>query len=414
MFLTLNSLYKPVQKQARSRKHPGMLVASSLLAAGVFAGINANAQKAVPTGKPTANPATKKSAGAKPTGKAASTNKPAANAMAVPTPAQLAYQFTPGTTYRYRLSALFDGHIPPFAQPDSPPIHIKVDLVYVATVKKVDKTGATVEFTVDSSDLSLFDHEIKENENINPNTVTTFPIALEDVQKALNATAVLRPDGSIASILTKSSVKVPLDVGFDIRKLFLLLMPVTLSNQPVKIGDTWLSTDGVLGSKAGRIGYTNKLADAKRKGKDGEYALNQTATSTVEDKLDKEGNSTTNPNETYRTLTGKIDLNADMTLSTPLGALPGPLLGQVKSAHILMNANVNRKRMKIDPDHPEVLENDPLDVKARMTIVRENAPAKSGNNRIAEAGAKPKSGKPAVPGSSKPALPGDKTAAGSK
>ena len=391
-----------------------VLLASVALTTCLFAASNVNAQQSTKTDKSGGKPASKNSAGVKPpaksTNKSTNANKPpAVKAIAAPVPAQLAYQFTPGATCRYRLSALFDGHIPPFAQPDSPPIHIKVDLVYVATVKKVDKTGATVEFSVDSADLSLFDHEIREDEKIDPDKTTPFPIPLEDMQKALNATAVLRPDGSVANILTASSVKVQIDVGFDVRKLFLMLMPVTLSNQPVKVGDTWPSADGVLGSKAGRITYTNKLVNAKVKGKDAEYALNQTATSAVEDKLNKEGNSTANDADMYRTLTGKIDMSGDMTLATPLTGAAGPLLGQVKSAHITMNANVVRKRVKIDPDHPEIPEYDPLDVKARITVARENAPAKPGKNGLATPNPKGKNDS-----AGKSAAPGDKPAAETK
>lgn len=387
-----------------------VLLASVALTTCLLAGIGANAQQSTKTAKSGAKSASKNSAGVKPPAKSTNANKPpAVKAVAAPTPAQLAYQFTPGATYRYRLSALFDGHIPPFAQPDSPPIHIKVDLIYVATVKKADKTGATVEFNVDSAELSLFEQEIKEDEKIDPAKVTPFPIPLEDMQKALNATAVLRPDGSVANILTASSVKVQIDVGFDVRKLFLMLMPVTLSNQPVKVGDTWPSGDGVLGSKAGRITYTNKLVDAKVKGKDAAYTLNQTATSTVEDKLNKEGNSTTNDADVYRTLTGKIDMSGDMLLATPLTGTAGPLLGQVKSAHITMNANVTRKRVKIDPDHPEIPENDPLDVKARITVARENAPAKTGKNSLAAPNIKGKNDS-----AGKAVAPSDKPAAGTK
>ena len=145
------------------------------------------------------------------------------------------------------------------------------------------------------------------------------------------------------------------------------------------------------------------------KGKDAEYALNQTATSAVEDKLNKEGNSTANDADMYRTLTGKIDMSADMLLATPLTGAAGPLLGQVKSAHITMNANVMRKRVKIDPDHPEIPEYDPLDVKARITVARENAPAKAGKSALVAPTPKGKNDS-----AGKSVAPGDKPALGTK
>ena len=158
------------------RKHMRAFMPSVALTICLLVAPNVNAQQSTKNDTSGAKSASKNSAGVKPPAKSTNANKPPApKALSAPLPAQLAYQFTLGTTYRYRLSALFDGHIPPFAQPDSPPIHIKVDLVYVATVKKVDKTGATVEFSVDSADLSLFDHEIREDEKIDPDKTTPFP-----------------------------------------------------------------------------------------------------------------------------------------------------------------------------------------------------------------------------------------------
>ena len=319
-------------------------------------------------------------------------------ATAAVTAVPLAYQFTPGSTTHFKVSAFFDGHFPPFAQPESPPVHFKANLGYAATVKKVDKEGATVEFVVESRELYLFKREMGENEKIDLNSEDVAQMSslttLEDMQKALNATAILRTDGSIARILTNSSVKIPFDVGFDIRKLFLMMLPVTFPAQAVKPGDTWPATDGLLGAKPGKTVYTDKLDSVVASGANRTYRLSQKAHADVEDQLDKAGNSTAKAGDVYRTLSGKVDLTSEMTFAVPTRAqkpaaknsggksVAGATqaakdradeiaqAGQVQSAHLTMNAVINRKRVKINPDQPEIPENDPLDVKARMTVTR--------------------------------------------
>lgn len=293
-------------------------------------------------------------------------------------PTMLNYQFTPGAKVKFKVDALFDGHFPPFAQPDSPPVHFKAILGYTATVLKVDAEGATVEFVVDSREMYLFKNEIKEDAKIDINDGDNVAVldgltSLEDIQKALNATAVLRPDGSVVRILSSSSVKVPFDVGFDIRKLFLMMLPITFPNKPVKPGDSWVATDGLLGSKVGKTQYSDRLDAVTGSGTGLAYRLSQSANSVVEDKLDKTGASTSKDADVYRVLSGKVDLTTDTTFVVPVvGAKV--LTGQVKSVHLVMNAVINRKRVKIDPDQPEIPENDPLDVRARMTITRVETP----------------------------------------
>ncbi len=313
-------------------------------------------------------------------------------------PAQLAYQFTLGSVTHFKVNAFFDGHFPPFAQPDSPPVHFKAELGYTATVKKVDKEGATVEFVVDSHELYLFKSEVGENQKVDLDSEDVVLMSglttLQDMQKALNATAILRSDGSIVRILTSSSVKIPFDVGFDIRKLFLMMLPVTFPVQAIKPGDTWPATDGLLGAKPGKTVYTDRL-DSAIGGANTTYRLSQRAHADIEDKLDKAGNSAGKDAEVYRTLSGKVDLTSEMTfvvpaapaqkatLKTPAGktargatqAVPVPAgetaqAGQVQSAHLVMNAVIVRKRVKINPEQPEIPETDPLDVKARMTVTR--------------------------------------------
>ena len=62
---------------------------------------------------------------------------------------QIVYVFKVGESYRYKVVGIFNGHFPPFAQPGSPAINIKAVLEYVATIKKSDDKGATIEFVAD-------------------------------------------------------------------------------------------------------------------------------------------------------------------------------------------------------------------------------------------------------------------------
>ena len=346
----------------------------------LLAALNTNSAQAQSKSPKISKNAANKTASPSKTGKSTA-SAVAANGI---TPALLTYQFTPGAITHFKVSAFFDGHFPPFAQPDADPIHLKADLAYTATVKKVDKDGATVDFVVEHHNLYLYKREVKEDEQINLSGddvadmtgLTTLP----DIQKALNATAVLRPDGTIVRILSTSSVKIPFDVGFDIRKLFLMMLPITFANQPVKTADAWPATDGILGSKPGKTVYADRLESVSVSGPNATYHLTQTAHSTVEDNLDKAGNSTAKAEDAYRALSGKVDLTSEMWFAAPALPQAGAAkaqAGQVKSAHLVMNAAVNRKRLKIDPDQPEIPENDPLDVKARMTIVRDDSPAKT-------------------------------------
>src|SRR5258708_5426830 len=101
---------------------------------------------------------------ANPSGAAQLGTKPAAVAK----PLLLTYAYKPGETRRYQVTAYFDGHIPPFAQPGSKPVHLLIEFTYVAKVLKQDAKGAQVAFTVDAADLNLLNDEVATGAKINP------------------------------------------------------------------------------------------------------------------------------------------------------------------------------------------------------------------------------------------------------
>jgi hypothetical protein len=96
------------------------------------------------------------------------------NAKAAPTSLQLAYALNAGDTFRYRVTGLFNGHFPPFAQPGSPAVNLKVVLEYAGKVNKVDDKGAEVVFVVDKGDLYLLEKEPGEDGKTNPADETPF------------------------------------------------------------------------------------------------------------------------------------------------------------------------------------------------------------------------------------------------
>lgn len=289
----------------------------------------------------------------------------------------LTYHYTQGESHHYKVLAFFSGHFPPFAQPDSPTIHLKALIDYVAAVKKVDAQGATIAFTVEHGDLSLLDKEAPPDGKVDPETETPFPIALEDIQKALNATAVLRPDGSVASLVGGNKMSaVRIDIGFDLRKLFLLIMPISFAPSPVAIDTEWTSTDGLLGSKAGRTTYKNRVVTIEPAGKSKIFHLEQNATARVEDSLNKEGNSTAKPEEIDSTLSGDLTLTGTVQFmaQSAIGgktAKPaknaGQYTGRVSEVQLTMNALLVRKQVKPDPDKIMPPSSN-IDVHARMMV----------------------------------------------
>ncbi len=289
----------------------------------------------------------------------------------------LTYQYKQGESHHYKVLAFFSGHFPPFAQPDSPTIHLKALIDYVATVKKVDAEGATIAFTVERGDLSLLDREAPADGKVDPDWETPFPIALEDIQKALNATAVLRSDGSVASLVGGNKMSaVRIDIGFDLRKLFLLIMPISFAPNPVAVATEWTSTDGLLGSKAGRTSYKNHITTIEPAGKSKIFHLEQNATARVEDSLNKEGNSTAKPEEIASTLSGDLTLNGTVQFlaQSSVGAKTVKLAnnaarytGRVSEVQLTMNALLVRKQVKPDPDKIMPPSSN-IDVHARMTV----------------------------------------------
>ncbi len=293
----------------------------------------------------------------------------------------LTYRFKTGETHRYKIKAFFDGHFPPFAQPGSLPIHLMAEIVYVSKIGKQTAKGTEVSFNVDSADLSLLTHEAKLDEKISPDDQTPFPIALPDVQKALDTKAVIRPDGSIASVVSGNGNVVRVNIGFDLRKLFLLVMPITFPQKPIQPGATWPAQEGVLGTKPGSIQYTNNLVKIVPGIEGYDYNITQDASSKIDDTLDEQDNSTTKADAIFSTLKGDVTLDGNVTFSTPAkqeGMAANTRAGQMMHGMLHMQVNLQHKVTKKDvPAEIIAGKEGDIDVKARLLFRNDDAPAKS-------------------------------------
>ncbi len=295
-----------------------------------------------------------------------------------PAAARLAYDLTPGSAHHYKVTAIFTGHFPPFTQPGGQPVSLRVLLGYNAAVKKADDKGAEVEFTVDSAEIDLLEKDPGPNGKIDPDSVAPWPIALQEVQQRLNVTALLRPDGSIASIEGGSAMPVQINLGIDLRKLFLLVMPVTFPDKPVKINDTWTFTDGLLGNQPGKVTYSGTLTQIDPTDRQLLFHIRQDAQAAINDKHDKGGKLTDNAADAVDQTTGKVTVTGDLLFAAPNAAVRADrCLGRLTRGHLVMNALLTRKRTAPDPDHPEDPATSNIDVQARLFVQADDARPKA-------------------------------------
>ena len=295
----------------------------------------------------------------------------------ITTPVLLSYGYKAGDVRRYKVEAYFTGHFPPFATAGSPPIHLMIVLRYLATVKSVTDKGAEVDFNVEDASLSLLEKEPAEGAKVNPKDVAEFPVPLSQVQKMFNATATLKPNGSITKIQGGDTSSVKIDLGIDLRKLFLVTAPTILADKPVKIGDEWPFADGLLGANPGKTTYTGRLQAIGGAGKSVSATLVQQADATVDGKLDKEGNSTSDNAASVGSLVGKVTLTGTSQLvgtadSTAAGA---GAAGRVTTAKMAMVANL--KRTLPDPEKAGQQLVTDIDIKARLYVTPTQKPAET-------------------------------------
>lgn len=287
----------------------------------------------------------------------------------ITTPVRLTYGYRVGDVRRYKVTAYFTGHIPPVFVAPNPAGHIVTILDYVATVKKVTDKGTEVEFKIENGYLGIMEKEPAEGAKFNPEKdAVEYPIPLTQVQNLFNATATFKPNGAIASIQGGDTSPIKVDVGFDLRKLFLVTAPVMFADKPVKAGEEWTFDDGLLGTKPGKTTYTGRLQSIAGSGKSVTATVYQQADSNVESKLDKEGNSTNDAAAAVGTLVGKVKLTgtAQVVGTTETAPTGAGASGRVTTARMAMVVDLTRTLP--DPEHAGQQQVTPIDVKARLYV----------------------------------------------
>jgi hypothetical protein len=282
----------------------------------------------------------------------ASAQKPQARPAA---PMRFRYDLIPGKAHRYRVFAHFHGLTPPFIEP----VTLRIQFDYLATVKKQDDKGAQIEFTVDKADLVLLARDPGPEGKVSPDEETPFPLPLSQVQSALNITATLRPDGTLVALSGGDSNSSRIQLGLELRKLFLLVMPVVFPDRPVKLNDEWAFDEGILGKSPGRVTYKGKLVQLPNS-KQNAFVFEQQSRSKMDEKKDKAGKITEKAEDVVETTSGEVTFGGTLNfVSSSATRASGQQAGRLKEGRMLLNAQVLRKRTIPDPDRPE----DPLETK---------------------------------------------------
>jgi hypothetical protein len=304
----------------------------------------------------------------KPTVATKSQAAPAANS-------RLTYNFKVGEKRRYNLSAFFVGHFPPIALEGNPPANLEADILYVMTVRKVDAKGAEVEFVAENADIYLLENDPGPDVKVKDDDKIPVPVSLDQIQKALNVTALIQPNGTVATVSGGDNNPIKVDIGFDLRKMFLTILPVVFPNRPVNPGEPWTFDDGVLGHKLGATTYSATLEKAVP-GRPNALSVTQNAQTVIDNKLDKEGNSTDKPADQVGSLTGKVTAVGRVVFAASKS--PGGSAVQVTESRLNMVALL--KRIIPDPAEPGKKSETNIDVKARLVVKPDTTSRKTAAN----------------------------------
>ena len=277
----------------------------------------------------------------------------------------LNYAFKVGETRKYRVTGLFHGQFPPFASPGAPPVNLRIVLDYVANVKKQDKDTAEIAFHIERADLFLLEAEPDKDGRLPPGKEeVNFPIPVEDIQKSLDVTATLKPDGTVSNITGGNASSAKINFGIELRKLFLLIFPVAFTGSDAT-GSTWKTEDGLLGKAPGLISYETRLSGKTAK----TLTLKQTGVSKINDMKDENNNSVTEMAKAATLNTGEASYEGTLIYATQTGGDKTRVAtGQLLSANLNLVAKVHTKITKPDPKKPEEPTETDVDVTARFKV----------------------------------------------
>jgi hypothetical protein len=232
-----------------------------------------------------------------------------------------------------------------------------------------------IDFVVEQADLNMLDKAPGDDGKVDPASEVPFPVPLDQVQGMLNVTATLQPDGSVSAVSGKSDSPLKLDIGFDLRKLFLMTMPIIFPGNAVKTSDTWPVMDGLLGKKEAKnnITYTNHLIEIAPKDQSVVFTIGQDAQNVIDAKIDKDGKSADTDANAVKSTSGKATLTGKVKfLAQPSSDKPDHYIGRISEGTLTMNANIVTKQLKPDPNNPDDPKETTIDIKGRFFIVADD------------------------------------------
>ena len=295
---------------------------------------------------------------------AAPADRPAASA-------RLGYHFKAGETNRYRIIGFFDGRIPPFVQADGPPAHLRVTLDYVTHTDKLTADGAEVSYHVEKAEILVLQNAVGPDNIMPPSDEQIdFPVPIAQIQAALDVKATLKSDGSIVKVTGGDANSQKINLGIELRKLFLLLLPVSFPENAVKTGDQWNFSDGLLGKNAGKTTYSASLTALQTGKRDTTFQCSETAQATFDESKDKAGKPAMNPADVVDTSQGKASLTGNFSFTAPTkpDQQTNRSAGHLQEGHFLLTAVLDRKRTIPDPGNPDAPLDTHVDVTARLTV----------------------------------------------
>ncbi len=284
------------------------------------------------------------------------------------------YALKAGETYRYRVTGIFHGQFPPFASPGAPPVNLRIVLDYSASVKKQDKDALEIAFHIEKADLFLLEAEPDQNGKLPPGKEeVNFPIPVEDVQKSLDVTALLKSDGTVTQVSGGNASSAKINFGIELRKLFLLMFPIAF-------GDALKSpTEGLLGKTSEAVQYRNELVSAGFDARSKEMLWKQTARAQINEMRDGNNQVIGDKDKAASVSTGEAEVQGDLhytILSKTPAAMPAAYALRLANASYTLKAKVHTKILKPDPAKPEEPTETDVDVTARLSVKPLASPAK--------------------------------------
>ncbi len=278
----------------------------------------------------------------------------------------IVYAFS-ATPRLYHITAYVDGHFPPFDQPGNPEVHLLASITAKVTARKLKNGDAKISFQVQKADLGLVQNRLKTGVIPDANSLIPYPIDLYTVQSALDTNVLVDPHGQVIHIDTAPSKLIRINIGFDLRSLYMLAFPVIFPTRPLSDRAQWYSRSGLIGSHLPQKAYNARITAFNANSNS--MQLQQTALNMISDELNQSGEHTSSPAKAVTSLKGSIALQGNMSFE--LQNAVNYDKASLSSALFRLNANLNRKAIgKVTPDSD--MQTGPIQVAIRLLIKPNN------------------------------------------